>query len=155
MSAIVKRGPLEEGLEQLSSYLSTDLAPPDLAALFEKVKEAELVVEHIHDMIRKRVIEVVAQKQNKAPGAAFKLQAGPYLLEVRTRDNVDPKRLEGMLRAKGLNPADFMDSETKYKVRADGIDTLLHAGHLSLEELESCRKSDSYTVMSPKRVTDE
>ncbi len=66
--------------------------------------------------------------------------------------SIDHKKLEGLLRAKGLDPTHYMDTVITFKFNPDKVDTI--RTKLSQAELDTCKMQMSYAVQRPKRIND-
>ena len=62
----------------------------------------------------------------------------------------DPKKIEALLRAKGMSPQGIMQQEIKYTMAEDTIAKM--AGKTTPAELEACKHDAKYSVLRPKTV---
>lgn len=142
-------------LTQLATILSQENLPPDaLAAVMSIARQAKDVIEDgIEKVAKIRLIEVIKRhgKATTDKGSMGFNVGGWHLGMQPYRTGVDPKKLEGMLRAKGIDPAKWMVQTISYSLNADKVTQLQDKKILTVEELDNCKYNESWTVKTPTR----
>lgn len=141
---------VDDALRSVAATTALALTPPQIATLFDRLKDWEHIVRDLHANLRTRLIQYA-----KSRGGPGKYVVDGWQLEVRQRHQVDAGKLEGIIRAKGKNPQMYMTPEVTYKVSEAGLKLLVHDKVMTEAEIDTCRPADQYTVMTPKRAGDE
>ncbi len=139
-------------LSKVADLLSADLEPDKLAVVFDTLKSWSTNVEDLTKVAKEKVKTLVHETGSPVGEAGSReLAAGDYLLEIRpSGGGVIAKRVEALIRAKGYDPATYMDSQTTYVFNPDKFKKL----KLTDAERESCYSERTYAVQTPKRRED-
>lgn len=141
--------------KQMAHLLSLDLTPPALAGAFDTLKDWDDVVSDLIKSARERLLTLLKSDGEKTTDAGtLRLNVDGWALEARPQStNYDAKRLEALLRAKGLSVDTYMTREVSYSVSPDGVARLLADGVATLDELNTTKPEARFNVMRPKKVS--
>jgi hypothetical protein len=150
--ALIDKKSLETGLKSLAKAVGSmtkDTSGEVLAAIGSMVKLAEE-----YEKMAKGFVKELLIKEGKVVTEAGtrRLSAGGYVLEIQpVSTGLDHAKVEAMLRSKSIDPISGMDVEMKFKVNEGKLADLLKRKKLTNEELENCKKDESYKVMPAKK----
>lgn len=139
LNAITPEQRMKTLLKDISGFL--DKAPPEkLPETLTMVKEVVKVLEYSVEAAQDRLIAHVLELGDAVPETK-----GTYEwngVKVRpTRTTFDPKKVEGLLRAKNLDVNLYMDKKLTYVVNESRLDAVMNEG-----EKESCRYELKYQL---------
>jgi hypothetical protein len=155
------QGTVQNGLTELANLLSGKLAAPRVAAIYEYLGSLEKTVGALKEAGRGRVLGLLQESGKKATEAGtLQLQEAGWLLEARpTGGGFDDRKVEALIRARGLDPARFMDTVITYKLRPSTIEYLQSTENggagITADELETCRRDRGWAVQTPKKLEEE
>lgn len=106
--------------------------------------------EHTRDMLKARVIELVTKNGKKVTEAGtMRMPMAGLVMEIQpTGNGYDPKKVEALIRAKGLDVEHYMDKEIKYSINEGKMKSAKKITH---DEWETCRKEQGWKMMSPEK----
>lgn len=141
-----------EYLTAASLVLSqTSLPTPVLVETFDQLKGYEDAVADVVGVARGKLLDIV--KAQGSGDSSLKLNVGGYEVSARPRKTgLDAKKLEALLRAKGMDPAAHMTTKVTYEVDAAKAEVLVGMGKLTSDELNTCIPPLEYNLMRPKKV---
>lgn len=150
---VMARSNVQLVFAQVAELLNHDLEPDKLAVIFDSLKAWEKNVEDLNKVAKEKVKILVHETGEEVSDAGSRrLYAGDLVLEIRpSGGGPNAKRIEALIRAKGYDPATYMDSEVVYKYNEEKFKKL----KLTKEERESCFNERVYAVQSPKLRGDE
>jgi len=144
---------IASGLEQLAGAVASmrDEQQGEALTVCRSLSDAlEATVDFVKTRVKAYVLEHGATTTAKGSRVAT---AGEWRLEIRPqRTGVDPKKLEALARAKGLDVGRVMDPVVSYQVNETKLQAALVGGQLTPAEVESCRYQLSYAVLAPEKV---
>jgi hypothetical protein len=125
-----------------------------LAACMDRMASWTDSLDKLQTFVRTKVKEIVERYGEVTTEKGSKvLQTDNYEIPMRpTRTGTDPKKLERLLRNKGVDVSAAMDASITYKVNTDKIKTCLQNRMLTDEEIETCEYDKSYTLLPVKRI---
>lgn len=132
------------------------LAPAVLAQTFQALRDIEKVLEDkssgLTTIAKKRVIAYLKSsgRVTTEKGSMEAAVGGLTLSMHPSRTGFDPKKVEGLLRAKGKEPSGFMVAKVSYAMPEDDAVSMEKLRKVLGDELESCRYEESWTVNTPK-----
>ena len=156
MSNIVKQSDFETAIKSVQEATSI-AAPERLATGLATLIEWQNAIEETAKQVKAMVVAIVKERGNQTTSTGSKeLIAAGWKLRIQPwRTGYDSKKVEALLRAKGLQPASHMDSKITYSVNEMKLGALVATGTLTQEELETTRYEETYTVRSPEPVNNE
>lgn len=139
-------------LTAASLILSQDNLPvPVLAETFDMLKGYEDAVSDVAGVARGKLLDLL--KEQGSGESSLKLTVGGWELSARPRKTgLDAKKLEALLRAKGIDPTNYMTTKVSYEVDPARVPLLTADGKLSQAELDTCVPPTEYNLMRPKKV---
>lgn len=142
------------GIKTLAELASAkDLAPDQVARLFALSKViGEAVVKSIEPVLKDRVVRLLKERGTQVTegGSRAATIDGWKLFMKPHRTGLEAKKVEGLLRAKGVRDMElYMTPDISYKVSEAGILKAVEEGLLTRDELESCRYRESWAVEVP------
>lgn len=143
---------VQQALQAVARQLST-LADEETPAVFEFFDTLAKMSEEQHQRVKDRLLLYlnVYGQQATAKGT-MRCDVGGYEVQaIPTRTGVDAKKLEALLRARGIPVTDAMAEAKTYKVDAAKVAELVAMGKLSPDDLTRCGPDKSYRV-SVKRI---
>jgi len=142
-----------EAFAGVSTVLSGPIAPKVAGAALSAMREVAKISADIEKVAKGRVLELVTHKGEVVTdkGTRRYVEDG-YVFEARpSRSGTDPKKLEALFRAKGLDPERGMDTVITYKVSEHKLFHAIERGDLTTAEVEACKYEESWTVLTPKQ----
>lgn len=138
--------------ESFASSIS-NLTPDQYAPAIQFIRTTEKLAEDAGKVLKPLIVGTVkARGKRETDAGTMRLTLGDYKLEIQPMSTaLDEKKVEALLRAKGMNPNTHMDTVIKYKVNQGKLDTLVSEGKLSKDELEGCKPAENWKVMTPKK----
>lgn len=138
----------------LAEVLSRPLSPVETAAVFDTINAYVGVIEDLHKAARERTLQVILENGNPTSekGAVRAIVGDWELSAIPQKTSLEDGKVEALLRAKGLDPHEHMDTEVKYRTNTGKLDRLVGAGQLTQGEIDACRPTLKYRVNSPKKV---
>lgn len=138
----------------LATVVSEALAKPETyGPLFSLLKKTKETVEGLHNSMRDAIKEyTLANGEQTTEGGQLVATVGNWKLTLRPRakpGTLDAKKVEGLLRSKGLNPDEWMDPTISYAVNEEKWQTLIQRKRVSADESTGCEKDLEYNVMAP------
>lgn len=130
-------------LKALSAVMSTPLTAPQKVELYDTLKDTSDGMKKLTDAAKALVVEEASKAGELVGDKGTKVaRIGGFIAEVRyTGGGMDDKKLEALLRAKGIEPKKYMTEEVSYSVSEEKLAKALKAKVLSPEEVESCKKA--------------
>lgn len=118
---------------------------PEMLGFFQQL---EKMVEATKGMLRARAIELVEAQGSiiTDKGTKVALVGDWKITAVPLRTGLDPKKLEATLRAKQLDPREFMQSVVTFKVDTAKVAVLCSQGKLTDADIEACTYEKSYRI---------
>lgn len=147
----------DDGMRRLANTLSMDLTPKGLAKVYTDMKSWE---DNLADLIknaRDRILALVQRDGEKVTDAGtMKLIVDDVELSIQPRKTgYDDKKVEAMVRNKGLDPSKCMTPVLIFKADAKLLESLKGEGKVAQAELDACKHDLAYNVMTPKAVVRE
>lgn len=145
---------LTSALSQVALAIQENTPPEAVATIYEGLSNWGGALERVQKMVKERLLTLaVSQGRVATEKGTRRLQVGGWELEARVhRSGLDPKRVEGLLRAKGLPVEQYMDPTISYKVNENRLEGGVNLGKLTADEVESCRYELNYTLQPLKKV---
>lgn len=154
---------LREGLQAFATVLSLGeaLPVPQKAQFFTLVKSLGKVFEENERALRNNLLEYIkSHGQPINENGSLEAQVEGYRLPAnRTPPKYDDKKVEGMLRSKGIPVVAGMRSVEVYETDVVKLERLLtlepgtsYFGLVTLAELEACKTTEKWAVQEPKPV---
>jgi len=139
-------------LAAASLILSQENLPaPVLAETFDMLKGYEDAVSDVAGVARGKLLDMLKEKGSGE--SSLKLTVGDWELSARPRKTgLDAKKLEAVLRAKGIDPTNYMTTKVTYEVDPTRAPLLIADGKLTQAELDTCVPPIEYNLMRPKKV---
>lgn len=156
MKALTTTDPLRDLTNSLANTVAkTNITVAELGPALQVLTRLKDLVKDLYEVAVRRQLTILqrdgAQITDKGTLA---LDRDGWHFEARpTRTGLDPKRFENILRARGKQPAEYMDAEITYKMNADKTILAVERGVLTTAELETCRYERRYSVQ-PVRAAD-
>lgn len=155
MSNIVLADEKNKLFTALSSYATAlaNLTDEQVPQAFDMTDQLEDLAKEVRTRLRDRLLLYVQANGTKATDkGSMKAEAGGYrLVAIPTRTGIDPKKLEALLRRKGIDPAGVMDTTITYKVNLAKLST---TSCLTQTELDACLYDKAFRV-EVARMADE
>jgi hypothetical protein len=148
------RDTMQLALRTAADVFSLDLKPGPLSSLFAQVKTWERAIEDLVKNGRDRLLNLVLEQGEQVTETGTKrLTVDGWEIEARPRKSgLDPKKLEGLLRAKNLPVEKYMTPEITYSVSELGVQNLLREGKMTPDEMTNCHHELAYNLMTPKKA---
>lgn len=137
----------------IAQMLSDDLAPQEVATIFQQLKDWEKVLADLNKNCRARILErVQAEGRVTTDNGSKQLVVNGWVLEARRNGGkVQGAKVEALLRAKSIDPAKWMDQEVSYSLNEGKLQLAVDKKVLSTDELKTCESAESWAVQTPKR----
>lgn len=133
----------------VSSLIGPDVPPENVADALATLKMVEKQAEAMNAYVRDAAIRLLKEKgQEVGEKGSRTLTAGNWLLEMHRKNGTDPKKLEKLLREKGLDPEVAMTPTIKYSVNYTKLTDL----GLSHDTMRDIAFDESWSLQSPKHV---
>lgn len=128
-----------------------------LVACLTRMTDWGKSLEQLEGFVKNRVLELVSKNGQLSGEKGSKvLKVGDYELPIRiTRTGTDPRKLELLLRNRGLDVQIAMDMSITYRVNDSKIKECLSNGTLTTDDLTKCEYEKSYSVMPPRKAKPE
>lgn len=148
---------IDTALIEMASVLSVGtLAPETLTKVIQTVKTYEKAIEKLTEVYKARYLNHLKEKGVAGETGTLTARVGAYTWEARVQSNkYDEKRIEALVRAKGMEPEDHMDAHITYKVNEAKLDKAIERGLLKREDVEACRAERRYAVQQPKLAKED
>lgn len=129
----------------------TNLPVPVLAETFDMLKGYEDAISDVAGVARGKLLDLLKEKGSGE--SSLKLTVGDWELSARPRKTgLDAKKLEALIRAKGIDPTNYMTTKVTYEVDPARTELLIADGKLTQAELDTCVPPIEYNLMRPKKV---
>lgn len=139
----------------LNSYANAlaNLSDEQVPAAFDMTDQLRDMAEEVRTRLRDRILLYVQAKgrQLTDKGSMTAESGGFKLTAIPTRTGIDPKKLEALLRRKGIDPAVAMDATITYKVNMGKLATC----SLTPGELTACSYDKAFRVQVDKQAASE
>lgn len=133
----------------VSSLIGPDAPPENVADALVILKMVEKQAEAMNAYVRDAAIRLLKEKgQEVGEKGTRTLTAGNWLLEMHRKNGIDPKKLEKLLREKGLEPEVAMTPTIKYSVNYTKLTDL----GLSHDTMRDIAFDESWSLQSPKHA---
>lgn len=132
------------------------LAKPDsLGRCLVELKQLESAIQDIRGGVEDKVKTILLEQgeQTTEKGSRALTVNGITVTMRPTRTGIDSKKLERLLRIKGLKLTDYMDEQVTvtYKVNMSKVEMSTVAGKLTDDELEQCKYDESWSLQPVRR----
>lgn len=144
----------QNALARVSEAFSGKIQPAKAAAAFAELKNMSDMLEKIEKTARSMILSLIEKEgQQVTDAGTLQVQFGDYMLEARPqRTGFDSKKVEALIRAKEMDPAQWMDTQITYTMNTTKLAQAMTEKKLTKEEVETCRYEKSYAVQKPKRI---
>ena len=151
------RTTVEQALTPFASALRGPIKPADLAEVSEALANIETVIGDYRQVARARVLELLVEHGQVVTDKGTKrATVDGWVFEARpTKTGHDARKLEALIRAKGANPAQYMETVITYKVDENKIHSMLSDGVMTKDELDTCKPVEGWSVQTPKQEVEE
>lgn len=148
---------LQAGLKAFADHISTPLTPLDLIAAYGTVKDTEDVVKTLTENLRKRTLEQLQTNgEQVTEKGTMRLEVDDMTIEARPqKTGYDPKKIEGLLRAKQASVSEYMAQVITYAIDETKLHAAVTDGVLTQDELNTCKHEVNYALQRPKKVSKE
>jgi hypothetical protein len=144
---------ISRALADVAQLLSNPLPPPVLGGVMRALRQAKSNIEKGLEPIAKQRLIAMVKEQGTAvtdKGTMEAIVEGWRFRMKPYRTGIDPKKLEKLIRAKGLNPDNYMSKVISYSFDETGANKLVDTKKMTADELESCHYEESWTVETPE-----
>ena len=126
----------------------SNLQPEQVPAALDMARQMKNLSEEVHDKLRDRLLAGVKLNGVKVTekGSLQDNVGGFKVTAIPTRTGTDPKKLETMLRAKGLDPLLCMDAEITHKFNPTKTIGAVVLGKISQADWDSCKYDPAFRV---------
>jgi hypothetical protein len=129
---------------QAMSVIQDEQVPAAIAVLRRLAGGLEENTERLRE---RALLYLNVHGQQVTEKGTVEAKVGGYTLRaVPMRNGVDPRKLEAALRAKKLNPADWMIPTITFKLDQFRLSKLMVAGHLTEEDLKAIQYDKTYRI---------
>lgn len=144
-----EREQMQVTMRQFAAALGR-LTDEQVPAALDVVRQLVDLSDEFKNTVRTRAIQLLQAAGTKVTdkGSLQVLIGGYKLTAIPTRTGLDPKKLETVLRRRGLDPTAGMNPTVTYKVDQQKVDKLVAEGKLTQGDLEAATYEESYRVMS-------
>ncbi len=146
---------MDTALVNMAGLLSNAAQTPlEMALLHDQLKAYEKDFAALKEMVRVRAIDFVLQKGHAVPDTKSKeAEVDGQVIRIQPhKTTTDPKKYEGLMRAKGLTLERGADQVITYKPNEHKLDGLVDAGALTKEERESARYEVTWVLKAVRPV---
>lgn len=147
---------INSAFTRLAEILSLETLPPaTLAATMKVLRDAKKGIDGgLEPIAKKKIIALLKDLPPKVgtKGSREMVVEGWRIPMKPYRTGTDPKKLEALIRAKGLEPGKFMSTKITYELSDDDVKKAALAKVVSGDEIESCKYEESWTVETPEPV---
>lgn len=134
----------------VSNLIGPDAPAANVANALATMKLVEKQSEAMKEYVREAAIRLLKEDGEEVGVKGTRiLLVENWHLEMHRKNGVDPKKLEKLLREKGLDPANWMTPTVKYSVDPVKCEELKKQGYLGLEEVLTLAFDESWAVQSP------
>ncbi len=147
---------LTEAVAYLSDMFEQAGLPNEFAQVYDAITDTTSALEKLKEMTKDRLLAaVIAQGAQVTEKGTRRLVVGGWQTEARPhRTGLDDKKVEALLRAKGYTDLSRgMEQVITYKASSDKLATLVSAGILTQDELDTCNVDFTWALQKPKRVS--
>lgn len=148
---------IEGGMMRLWQAFSDGLmklTPEQVPQALQFIKTTNKLSEDAEKLLKPMVIALVKATGKKTTDAGtMRATHSGYELEIQPNGSgsyID-KSVEALIRAKGLDVNSAMDAEVSYTTNTGKLDNLIQLKVITQAELDTCKKAESWKVMSPKK----
>ncbi|UOF79708.1 hypothetical protein [Caudoviricetes sp.] len=138
---------LMQALASVADQLS-NLPADQVPAAVQLMAGGKALFEEAYTRFRDRAISQL--KESGTPigeKGSLTQQLGRWTMTaIRTRSGFDPKKVEALLRRKGLDPAAWMRTTLSYAVDEDKLNNLRHRPDVTPADLEGCKYDESFRI---------
>lgn len=150
MSAIVLADEKQKLWGALQAYAAalSNLTDEQVPTAFGTADELQKLSEDVRSRLRDRLLlylQVNGQKTTEKGSVAADV-GGFTVTAIPTRTGIDPKKLETLLRRKGIDVEAGMDATVAYKVNPEKVAKLLESGRLHEQDREACLYDKAFRV---------
>lgn len=144
---------MDAALKAMAKTLSLELSPPMLADVYDQLTNWSTYMEQLVGNAKGRIKSAVLdQGRVTTEKGSRTLSMGGWDLSIRPhKTGTDGKKLEALLRAKGLDPGVAMRQTISYAPDAEKISAAIVAGKLTDADVAACAYDLNWAVQSPKR----
>lgn len=144
---------IERVISRMAQALSVEQLPPAALAsiMFVARRVKNAMDKGIEPIAKTRIIHLLKERGNLVTdkGSRRLMIDGWTMFMKPTRSGLDPKKLEALIRAKGKDPANYMNTRIVYEVDEAKANKLVDKKIMTDDELESCKYDESWTVEAP------
>ena len=146
---------MNHALHSLARAAGNAVTPATVAPMYGLIAEWVEALEATKELLRSRIIDILEKDGEVVTDkGARSAELNGWHFEMRPqKTGPDSKKVEALLRAKGLSPAEWMDTDLKYKASTEKLAKAVGAGVLSEAEAQTCNYDLHYAVISPKKVS--
>ncbi len=148
---------IDNALQTLVQALS-EAKTPTVMKVHSQLKEWATLLENVERMTKAMLVDEVTRLGTvTTEKGSRELVVGNKLLAIRPhKTGLDAKRVEALLRAKGLSVDELMDKKVTYILNDTRLASAVDNGELTKDELETCRPETTWVLQPIKGVkTDE
>lgn len=130
------------------------LDPASLNHLTLQLYRLSELVTDLQNTAKARVKDLVLKLgKTVTEGGSKRLDVEGWTMEVRPqRTGIDGRKLEKLLRAKGLPVATYMEPVMTFKYDEERAGHAIINGHLTEAELATCKYDEAWAVQQPRRT---
>lgn len=147
----------DSALRAVADLLSMDLTPGAIGAIHAQLGAWEKNIKDLQSNTKQRLVALLKDKgqvvTNKGSREllvdGYRIRCKPY------RSGVDPKKLEALVRAKGLDPEQIMQQVITYDLDPVKLGIAVEKKLISSDEAATCVYDESWTLETPKKVSEE
>lgn len=125
-----------------------NLPAEQVPAAVQLMANGKALFEEAYSRFRDRAITQL--KENGSPvgeKGSLTQQLGTWTMTaIRTRSGFDPKKVEALLRRKGLDPAAWMRTTLTYAVDDEKLANLKARPDVTAADMEGCKYDESYRI---------
>ena len=146
----------EKGLlriwEAFSNKLST-ITEEQLPEAVTFIKATAGLAEEAGKYVKPMVVKLLKEKGKVATDAGTRrMTVSGYVLEIQPdRQGYVAQKVEALIRAKGLDPAKYMDTKVTYLINEGKMADAVKDGKMTQDEWNTCKNEESWKLMSPKK----
>jgi len=144
----------ETVLGLLAKELSTEVTAPRMAEIVRQLTTWEEDIAALAKAGKQRLLELVEDKGEVVTEKGTKVyEADGWHLEARPwRTGFDSKKVETMLRAKGLEPDTHMNIKVSYEVDEVKLKLLQLNGRVTEAEMDLAKYDRKMVLLTPKKL---
>ena len=128
-----------------------NLTDEQVPAAFDMTDQFKELAEEARSRLRDRLLLIIqATGQTQGDKGTMSTESGGFkLTAIPTRTGVDPKKLEALLRRKGIDPAVAMDATITYKVNLAKLATVQA---VTPGEVAACASDKAFRVQGDRQA---